>query len=57
MNRTSLKAFAATLLLSLVSVAIAGNADDPLKEISGYREWVRVNQKPIEVSNSRGGVS
>ena len=52
MNRTTLKAFAATVLLALAGAATAGDSDGPLQEISGYREWPRVNEKPVEVSTN-----
>ena len=52
MSRTTLKAFAATVLLSLAGAATAGDSDRSLQEISGYREWARINEKPIEVSTA-----
>jgi hypothetical protein len=52
MNRITLKAFAATALLSIAGAVFAGSSDETLKQIDGYRQWTRINEKPIEVNNA-----
>jgi hypothetical protein len=52
MTSTRLSVFAMSALLC-VAGAVLGNGDDAtLKEMAGYRQWVRVNEKPILVENS-----
>jgi hypothetical protein len=47
MNRSRLTVVIAALM-SISAAVFAGDASDPLKEIAGYREWNRMNAKPIE---------
>ena len=47
MNRIALKAFAASILVSAAGAVFAVNSSSILKEIAGYREWKRVNEKPV----------
>lgn len=52
MTRTSLKVFAMTALLSMAGAVLgSGEQDRTLQEMAGYRQWTRVNQKPIPVEN------
>jgi hypothetical protein len=52
MNRIALKAFAASILLSAAGAALAVNSSSTLKEIAGYREWKRINEKPVVSPNA-----
>lgn len=57
MSRTRLRLFAATVLLSVAGTVPGGSATDKtLQEISGYRQWTRVNEEPVVVENSFIGV-
>lgn len=52
MRPTTFKAFAAAAVLTTFSLALV-NASGPettLKEIATYRQWQRVNEKPIQVA-------
>ena len=58
MTRTRLRVFAVTALLSVAGAAVGnGGADQTLQEIAGYRQWTRVNEKPLPVENSFSGVA
>ena len=52
MTRTRVSVFALSALLSLAGAVLGNGADETLKEIAGYRQWTRVNEKPILVENS-----
>ena len=53
MTRTRLRVFAVTSLLCLAGAVLGDSGpDNTLKEIAGYREWTRINQKPIVVDLS-----
>ena len=51
MKKISLVALTLAVALTTGSVVLADNTDDLaiLKKMSGYREWVRLNQQPIVV--------
>lgn len=51
MKKISLVALTIAVALTTGSVVLADNTDDLaiLKKMSGYREWVRLNQQPIVV--------
>jgi hypothetical protein len=51
MKKISLVVLTLAVALTTGSVVLADNTDDlaMLKEMSGYREWVRLNQQPIVV--------
>jgi hypothetical protein len=51
MSRAPLGTLAAAALLLVATAVSAGDSNAALKEISGYRDWARVNEKPIEVNN------
>ena len=38
-----------TLVLFTAGSAFAGDDDTTLNQISGYRQWTRVNQQPVMV--------
>jgi hypothetical protein len=47
---TSKQFFAITLLLCSAGVVLGGAvADSTLADLAGYRQWTRVNDKPITV--------
>lgn len=53
MTRTRLRVFAATALLTFAGTVLGdGLRDKTLKEVSGYREWTRLTEKPIVVENA-----
>jgi|GEM_PF-4375186 len=55
MTHTRLRVFAVTALLT-VAIAVLGNGEDKsLKEISDYRQWTRLTEKPLPVENSFAG--
>lgn len=47
------------LAATTAGVVFAGNDDDvaTLTEISGYQQWKRVNDKPVEVSVQAGTIA
>jgi len=49
MTKISLKLFAASIVLISGCVAMAGTGDDQvtLKQISNYRDWIRINQQAV----------
>jgi len=50
MTRTRLRVFAATALLCAAGAVLGdGLQDKALPEIAGYREWTRLNEKPVVV--------
>ncbi len=51
MKKISLVALTLAVALTTGSVVLADNTDDLaiLKKMSGFREWVRLNQQPIVV--------
>jgi len=51
MKKISLVALTIAVALTTGSVVLADNTDDLaiLKKMSGFREWVRLNQQPIVV--------
>lgn len=54
MTSKRLKIFAMTALLSVAATALGDNtADQTLKQLSGYREWTRLTEKPIVVAAPR----
>lgn len=56
MNRPRLKLLAISAVLTLSGAVLGdGGADKTLDEIAGYRQWTRVNEKPIFVEISAGG--
>ena len=57
MTKTSRRVLAFGLALSLVGVVLAGpnEQDAILKQIAGYREWTRLNEKPISVVDYSSG--
>lgn len=53
MSRTRLRLLAATVLLSVAGATPGGSSPDKtLQEIAGYKQWNRVNEKPVVVENS-----
>ena len=51
MTRTLLRFVAVTLLLSLAGAVLGdGKQDRTLQEIAKYREWGRLNEKPMPVT-------
>jgi hypothetical protein len=52
-----IKALAATTILSMFGLALAVTdaADKSLSEIAPYRQWTRVNPKPIAVRFASAG--
>ena len=52
MTRTRLRLFAAFALLSGAGAVLgSSDSDETPKDIAGYREWTRVNKKPVTVEN------
>jgi hypothetical protein len=51
MKKISLVVLTLAMALTTGSVVLADNTEDLaiLKKMSGYREWVRLNQQPIVV--------
>ncbi len=57
MSPTPLRLLAASALLSIAVTTPGGSSPDKtLQEIAGYRQWTRVNEKPVVVENSFIGV-
>jgi hypothetical protein len=55
MNHTRLRLLAMSALLSFTGAALGdGVQDKTLQEIAGYRQWTRVNEKPIAVDGTFG---
>jgi hypothetical protein len=53
MTPTRIIVFAVTALLSVAGAVLGdGLQDKTLPEIAGYREWTRLNEKPIVVENA-----
>lgn len=53
MKPTRIRIFAATALLFVAGAVLGNSGDDKtLQQIAGYRQWTRVNEKPIAVENS-----
>ena len=53
MNRPRLKLLAISTVLTLSGAVLGdGGADKTLDEIAGYREWTRINEKPLFVDIS-----
>jgi len=51
MSRTLLRFVAVTVLLSLAGAVLGdGKKDRTLQEIAKYREWGRLNEKPMPVT-------
>jgi len=57
MTKTSIRVLALGVALSLVSVVLGSSSeqDATLKQIARYREWTRVNEKPISVVDYSSG--
>ena len=56
MTHSRLRVFAVIALLSVAVAVLANNGDDKtLQEIAGYRQWTRLNEKPLPVANSLAG--
>jgi hypothetical protein len=56
--RKTLMVLTGALLLCSVGVVlenVAATADTTLADIAGYRQWNRLNEKPITVTNSFSG--
>ena len=52
MTSTRLRVFAVTALLSVAGAVLGGSAPDKtLQDLAGYRQWERINEKPILVEN------
>lgn len=57
MNRTRLRLLGMFALLSLTGAALGDGVEDKtLQEIAGYRQWTRVNEKPIAVNGTLGAI-
>lgn len=55
MNRKRLRFLAVSALLGLAGAVLAdGVQDKTLQDIASYRQWTRVNEKPIVVENRLG---
>lgn len=57
MNRLSLAALAIVVAATFVAGALAGNDNDAqvLNQISGYRQWTKVNADPVKVEVPKTG--
>jgi hypothetical protein len=56
MNRTRLNGFSIVAVLSISSAVLAGSGQDKvLRDIVNYREWTKITNKPIAVTNSLAG--
>ncbi len=57
MTKTTRKFLAVGMALSLVAVVLGSpnEQDASLKQIAGYREWTRLNEKPISVVDYSSG--
>ncbi len=49
MKRTPLKLLAVAAALSFVGVALGNSREGALAEVRGYKDWTRVNLKPVAV--------
>jgi hypothetical protein len=53
-NKLAFKFFALAVASAMASVVMAGSNDDAetLNQISGYRQWTKVNSEPVKVEIS-----
>ena len=51
MNSRRLSVFALGALLALTGAVLGNGEDGTLKEIAGYRQWTRLTDKPLAVTN------
>ncbi|HMJ24985.1 MAG TPA: hypothetical protein VK475_04120 [Pyrinomonadaceae bacterium] len=56
MKKISIKTLALSVVLTMGGVAVADTPNDvtTLKQINGYREWIRLNQQPVLVIGDAG---
>jgi hypothetical protein len=52
MKQTSLKVLTLVAVLATAGLVVAQNSDSEttLNQITAYRQWTRVNRKPVEVA-------
>ena len=56
MSSKRLSVFAVSALLTVAGAVLGNNGQDTtLKEIAGYRQWTRLNDKPMPVENFTAG--
>lgn len=57
MNKLSLAALAIAIAATFAAAALAGNDNDAqvVNEISGYRQWTKVNADPVKVEVPKTG--
>ena len=54
MNKLSSKLFALTIIAAMAGLATGQNGGDTatLNQITGYRQWTRINAEPVKVETS-----
>ena len=54
MNKLSCKLFALTIIAAMAGLTTGQNGGNPatLNQITGYRQWTRINAEPVKVETS-----